>query len=85
MSPLERAIRHRIGEYLGGRRSLQELDAWLWPATADIEAIDDPAARDLTYEVILRIAEYARGHRTEAEVKDLLRAAIAVPAAPIAG
>ena len=59
-SPLEPAIRESIR------------DARLWPATQEIEEIDDPVARDLTYEVILRIAECDKGHRTEAEIKALL-------------
>ena len=40
------------------------LDAWPWPATSEIEEVDDPAARNLTFEIILRFAEYDRGHRT---------------------
>lgn len=84
MSPLARAIRHQVGEYLAGRLSLQELDGWLWSATSDIEDIDDPGARDLTYEIILRVAEYSRGDRTETEVKDVLREAVAPPVAAVA-
>ena len=72
-SALERDIREHVAEYLAGRLSVRELDAWLWPATSDIESIDDPAARDLTYEIILRLAEYSKGHRTEAELKEVLR------------
>ncbi len=76
---LERQIRDHVSRYLAGDISMVDLDRWLWPATSDIEEIDDPVARDLTYEIILRFAEFDRGHRTEAEVKELLRP-IAEPA-----
>jgi len=78
-SPLERAIRDHVAQYLAGHLSVRELDAWLWPATSNIEDVDDPVARDLTYEIILRLAEYSKGHRTEAELRELLRP-IATPA-----
>jgi len=73
VSPLERSIREHIRDYVAGRLSLGELDDWLWPATQQIEEINDPGARDLTYEIILRIAEYDKGHRSDAEVKVLLQ------------
>lgn len=73
-SPLEQAIREHVRDYVVGRLSLRELDAWLWPATQEIENVDNPGARDLTYEIILRVAEYDKGHRTDAEVMALLQA-----------
>ena len=79
-SPLEREIRAHVDQYLAGEISLGELDDWLWPATADIEQIDDQVSRDLTNEIILRLAEYSHGDWTEAELKDLLRP-IAAPTA----
>jgi hypothetical protein len=61
---------------------VRQLDAWFWPATWDIERSNDVAAEELTWEIMLRLAEYSKGHRTEAELKDLLRP-IATPS-PIA-
>lgn len=84
VSLLELDIRDHVAQYLTGGLSVRELDAWLWPATSDIEHLDDPVARDLTYEIILRLAEYSRGHRTEADLKDVLRP-IAEPASIIVG
>lgn len=72
-SPLEQAILDHLDRYLCGEWSLDEFDEWFVPATLDIDHSNDEAATDLTYEIILRFAEYDRGHRTEAELKDILR------------
>lgn len=69
---LEQAIRAHVRDYVAGRLSLHDLDAWLWSATQDIEDADDSVVRDLTYEIVLRLAEYAKGHRGEPDVKRLL-------------
>lgn len=72
-SPLEQAILDHLNRYLTGQWSLQDFDEWFVPATWDIDRSNDQAAIDLTYETILRFAEYDRRHRTEAELKDILR------------
>ena len=72
-SPLEQAILDHLDRYLTGEWSLADFDEWFVPATLDIDHSNDPAATDLTYEIMLRVAEYDRGHRTEAQLKGILR------------
>lgn len=79
-SSLELAIRQRLAEVLAGETPLQAFDAWLVPATWDVNRDRDPVAFDLINEINLRLAEYTRGHLTESELRDQLRPLILVPA-----
>lgn len=72
-SLLGQTIRQRLARFLRGESSLFDFNAWFVPATWNVAYDDDPAAYDLTNELYLRIAEYANGHRTEAELTDRLR------------
>lgn len=85
-SSLERAIRERLARFLAGEASLREFDAWFSPATLNVEFGDDHGANDLTWEIMLRLAEYSNGDRDLHETKLLLRefAAASSQAAPAA-
>jgi hypothetical protein len=71
-TPLTDAIRERLGDYLAGQTTLDELEAWFVPATWDVEQAGDPAAVSLTGKVLLVLAEFSHGDWTEEEVRDLL-------------
>lgn len=77
ISPLAHNIRTQVDRYLAGDLALSAFNDWLWSATTDIETLDDPEAQELTYELILRLAEYEHGDWTKAELNDRFRAAIA--------
>lgn len=66
-------IRDRLAHYLDGSVSLQEFDAWLVPSTWNVEQTRDRDAIDLTYEIVLRLAEFSNGDCAEPELKALLR------------
>ena len=71
--PLDRAVREHLAEYLSGRATLEEFGDWFVPATWDVDRMGDQELKDLTYEIILRLAEHSNGDCTETEMKDLLR------------
>ncbi len=73
MSDLEPEIRDHVGRDVAGQPFVRDLDARLWPGTSDIEQMDDPVATNLTYEIMLRFTEFAKGGRTEGELNELLR------------
>lgn len=75
-SPLERAIREHVADYLAGASSLEELKDWLGGATWDVEASGDRVAKGLSYEVKLALADVSSGLATEAEAAEDLRAII---------
>ena len=79
---LNARIRDHLADYVAGRTSLLEFDEWFIPETWDVDKSDDRPLIDLTYEIILRLAEYSSGDCSEAELKDLLRPLVtaAVPA-----
>ena len=66
-------IRDRLSRYVEGETSLQAFDEWFVPATWNVDQTDDQEAIGLTYEVILRLAEFSNGDCTEPELKALLR------------
>lgn len=72
-SSLERQIREHLARFVDGRASLEEFDAWFSPATLNVEQLDDPGAEDLTWEIMLRLAEYSNGDRSLAETRAILR------------
>ncbi len=53
-------------------------------ATWDVEKTGDQATIDLTYEIVLRLAEYSNGDCTEAELKELLRPLVTTSAPRVA-
>ncbi len=74
MSPsLASEIRDHLARYVEGELSLSALDEWFVPATWDVDRTADRVAIDLTYEIVLRLAEYSNGDCTEQELKALLR------------
>ena len=73
---MEPALRDQIvahvRTYLDGGESAAALEAWLLPATWNIHKHPDAATRELAGSAMLYLAEYDRGHRTEAELRSLL-------------
>lgn len=71
-TPNPMQIRMKIAEYLAGTITLDELDrrvtatTWLAPSEPELDA--------LVGEIMLRVAEYQRGHRTEHDVRERLQA-----------
>ena len=72
-SSLMPEITFYLSQYLTGSISLEAFDRWLVPATWDVSETSDPAAYAVIGEIYLRLAEYTRGDRTEAELKAALR------------
>jgi hypothetical protein len=72
-SSLNHDIRHQLARYLTGEISLEVFGDWFVPATWDIDKTGDQPTIDLTYEIILRLAEYSNGDCTEGELKQILR------------
>ena len=72
-------LRSHLARYLSGADSLRTFDEWFVPATWDVDRAGDQATIDLTYEIILRLAEYSNGDCTEEQLKDLLRPLVAAP------
>jgi hypothetical protein len=69
---LEQHIRRRLQHYFEGTITLDAFVDWFWPATFDVGAGDDPSLVALVGEVQLRLAEFDRGHWTEAELHEQL-------------
>lgn len=69
---VETQIREWIARYLQGEVSLRELEEWLIPATWDISA-DDASAWILTHTIQLVLAERARGHLDDLDLRARLR------------
>ena len=76
----EQTIQERLDPYLRGEIPLGDFTSWFVPATWDIEQTGDERLRDLSNEIYLRLAEYANGHWTEAELKNRLRPLITTAA-----
>lgn len=75
--PLADEIRQNLERYLAGETSLEVFGDWFVPATWDVDRTNDQSLIDLTYEMILRLAEYSNGDCSEAELKRLLRPLVA--------
>lgn len=56
-----------------GGASPLDFDRWFVSATRGIDEAADPAADDRTGELYVRLAEHARGDRTEDELRAILR------------
>lgn len=70
--PLSNAMQKHVQRYVAGDLTVSEFEAWFWPATIKVEQASDVRAEAMTYDIMLRLAEYSKGHGTEAELKDLL-------------
>src|SRR5687768_10744942 len=69
---LDVAIREQLARYLRGEMSIAEFEDWFIPATWNVDQVGNDVARELTYEIQLRLAEFSYPHWTEAELKELL-------------
>jgi hypothetical protein len=72
-SPVEEEIRDRLARYLAGHDSLDSFRLWLMPFLWKIPREDDSRAFQMASQIGLYIAEYGAGHRTEQELRGLLR------------
>lgn len=72
----EQTIQERLDQYLREDTPLAGFTAWFVPATWNVECAADDHAANLSNEIYLRLAEYANGHWTEAELKDCLRSLV---------
>lgn len=59
--------------YLQHEVSLRDLKRFVWPALRALHHQADPDAAAIVSKAALWLAEFDRGHRTEAELRDLLR------------
>jgi len=66
-------IRDWLARYVEGEITLTEFRDWFEPATWGIEFTGGRSAEQLSYAVELAVAEFTNGHRTEVELKDVLR------------
>lgn len=62
--------REQVLRFLDGQISLDEFRSWLRPVTGKLREFPEPTP--LTRRAALYIAEFNRGHRTEAELRQLL-------------
>lgn len=75
-------IQELVRRYLDNEISLRDFQVQFAAKSWDVEAHQDPAAEALVYEIELRLAEYTSGHRTEAELQELLWPIIVVRVYP---
>jgi hypothetical protein len=61
-------IREHLARYVRGALSLRELAAWIAPISLEADKLS-ATARDLVYEVQLRLAEYSNGDWTEGHLR----------------
>ncbi len=66
-------IQEVLTEYLSGRISLREFDEHFLRLAWDIETETNSELAVLRAEVLLLLSEYTAGHRTEEELRTLLR------------
>lgn len=69
---MENQIRDHLVQYLAGEATLEEFERWFVPATWDVERVE-PAATGIVYAIQLALAEYGRGHLTEASLRRHLK------------
>lgn len=69
-------IRDWLTRYVNREITLDALDAWLTPATWDLNPSVDPVADALASRVQLRIAEFSNGDLTEDELRADLAALV---------
>ena len=73
-TPLSLEIRRRVAAYLSGESTLGDLQAWLVPATWDLNEEEGSAAA-LRGAIELALAEYTSRHRSVEELQEMLRVA----------
>ncbi len=72
-------IRDWLARYLAGEISLPEFEEWFVPATWNRVGRGDDRLNSLIGEIELRIAELTSKHRSEDDIKALLRPLLADP------
>src|SRR5688572_21740630 len=70
---LEQQIRGWVGDYLAGRMLLSELEEAMLRATWTLPRGSDPGTDELVGGIELLFAERTSGHRTDEELRSLLR------------
>ena len=72
-SPIADQIHYLLGEHLRGERSLKQFDESFLEIAWDVTGTPSSEASTLRGEVLLLLAEYTEGHRSETELKQQLR------------
>ena len=72
-SSLYLTIQEQLRRFVSGELALDAFRDWFTPATWDIDHTGADDARELSYEIEHRLAEYASGDWDEQELKLLLR------------
>lgn len=72
-SSLYLTIQEKLLRFISGEVTLDAFRDWFTPATWDIDAADMADARELSYEIEHRLAEFTHGDWDEQELKLLLR------------
>jgi hypothetical protein len=78
-------ILQQVAEYLAGRLSPTDLEAWLLPAAWNVHKSGDPAVEKLAGKIQLKLAEFDRGHWTADELRHRLEEIVAECRAEQAG
>ena len=66
-------IKEQLRPFVSGDLALDVFRDWFTPATWNIDAASMPDARELSYEIEHRLAEFTNGDWDEQELKLLLR------------
>ena len=72
-SPITEQIQSALRKYLSGTSSLREFDETFLSIAWDAPESLDSQASKLRGEILLLLAEYTAGHRSESELKEQLR------------
>jgi hypothetical protein len=75
-TPLQLEIISHLRSYLSGEIDANAFREWFLGETWEIDGTDDEAAKETSYEIELRFAEYSNGDWSEHEFKDLLRSLV---------
>ena len=81
-SSIRDEIQSKLSGYLAGQIDLDEFHRWFIPATWDIDAEPTPVKR-LAHRVQLLLAEFANGHRPEADLQSKLWKLIDFPSVTV--
>lgn len=65
-------IHDHLAGYLAHETTLSEFEEWFVPATWGRATRELPGTAELIGEIELRLAEHSNGHRTEAELRQVL-------------
>ena len=66
-------IQEQLGRFVSGDLALEKFRDWFTPATWNIDDESTEDARELSYEIEHRLAEFTHGDWDEQELKLLLR------------